>query len=135
MFSVLLVGWGDGPAGLLLPRRTAVPELQIRIGVSQVLILIAFMFSFVLAMSAAFLAAPAIASDVESGTALAMLARPLRRADLVIGRWAGLAIVVTGYAALSGLLAIAMVGFTTGHTPRRNRSSPSRSLPSKQSSS
>ena len=40
------------------------------------------MFSFVLAMSAAFLAAPAIASDVETGTVHAMLARPLRRADL-----------------------------------------------------
>ena len=34
------------------------------------------MFSFVLAMSAAFLAAPAIASDVETGTVHAMLARP-----------------------------------------------------------
>ena len=56
-----------------------------RIGVSQVLILIAFMFSFVLAMSAAFLAAPAIASDVETGTVHAMLARPLRRAELVVG--------------------------------------------------
>ena len=66
---------------------------------SQVLILIAFMFSFVLAMSAAFLAAPAIASDVETGTVHAMLARPLRRAELVVGRWLGLSIVVAGYAA------------------------------------
>jgi ABC-type transport system involved in multi-copper enzyme maturation permease subunit len=82
-----------------------------------VLILIAFMFSFVLAMSAAFLAAPAIASDVETGTVLAMLARPLRRADLVLGRWLGLAIMVAGYTALSGLLAIAVVGMVSGHVP------------------
>ena len=84
---------------------------------SQVLILIAFMFSFVLAMSAAFLAAPAIASDVESGTVHAMLARPMRRSDLVIGRWLGLAIVVAGYAALSGLFAIGVVGLVSGHLP------------------
>ena len=82
--------------------RAGSEELEIQIGVSQVLILIAFMFSFVLAMSAAFLAAPAIASDVETGTVLAMLARPLRRADLVIGRWLGLSIVVAGYAARVG---------------------------------
>ena len=69
---------------------------------SQVLILIAFMFSFVLAMSAAFLAAPAIASDVETGTVHAMLARPLRRGELVVGRWLGLSIVVALYAALLG---------------------------------
>ena len=75
------------------------------------------MFSFVLAMSAAFLAAPAIASDVETGTVLAMLARPLRRSDLLLGRWLGLSIVVGGYAALSGLLAIAVVDLVSGHVP------------------
>jgi ABC-type transport system involved in multi-copper enzyme maturation permease subunit len=100
-----------------LARAEGAAELEIRIGVSQVLIMIAFMFSFVLAMSAAFLAAPAIASDVETGTVHAMLARPLRRADLVVGRWLGLATVVAGYAALSGLLAIGVVGLLSGHVP------------------
>ncbi len=94
-----------------------VAELEIRVGVSQVLIMIAFMFSFVLAMSAAFLAAPAIASDVETGTVLAMLARPIRRADLVVGRWLGLSIVVAAYAVVSGLLAIAVVDLVSGHLP------------------
>ncbi len=116
VLSVLLVGWGTDRL-VSLSREDGVGELQIRIGVSQVLILIAFMFSFILAMSAAFLAAPAIASDVESGTALAMLARPLRRADLIVGRWIGLAIVIVAYAGLSGLLAIGVVEFTTGHRP------------------
>ena len=83
--SVALVGWGVGSLVDAL-RTENVGELEIRIAVSQVLILIAFMFSFVLAMSAAFLAAPAIASDVETGTVLAMLARPVRRAELILGR-------------------------------------------------
>ena len=91
--SVALVGWGVERL-VTLARENGSAELEIRIGVSQVLILIAFMFSFVLAMSAAFLAAPAIASDVETGTVLAMLARPLRRSDLLLGRWLGLAVVV-----------------------------------------
>ena len=114
--SVLLVGWGVDRL-VTIAREEGMEELQVRIGVSQVLILIAFMFSFVLAMSAAFLAAPAIASDVETGTVAAMLARPLRRSELVVGRWLGLSIVVAGYGVLSGLLAIAVVGFVSGHLP------------------
>lgn len=114
--SVILVGWGTERL-VTVARDEGVEELQVRIGVSQVLILIAFMFSFVLAMSAAFLAAPAIASDVETGTVHAMLARPLRRAELVVGRWLGLSLVVAAYAVLSGLLAIAVVALVSGHTP------------------
>lgn len=114
--SVLLVGWGVERL-VSIAREQGIAELQIRIGVSQVLIMIAFQFSFVLAMSAAFLAAPAIASDIESGTVHAMLARPMRRADLVVGRWLGLSIVVAAYAILSGLLAIGVVGLVSGHVP------------------
>ena len=114
--SVVLVGWGVERL-VTFSRAEGAEELEIRIGVSQVLILIAFMFSFVLAMSAAFLAAPAIASDVETGTVHAMLARPLRRADLVIGRWLGLSTVVAGYAALSGFLAVGAVRLVSGHAP------------------
>jgi ABC-type transport system involved in multi-copper enzyme maturation permease subunit len=92
-------------------------EIEIQIGVSQILILVAFMFSFVLAMTAAFLAAPAIATDLESGVAHAVLARPIRRADFVIGRWIGLVVIVVGYAAGSGLLEIAAVRLVTGYAP------------------
>jgi ABC-type transport system involved in multi-copper enzyme maturation permease subunit len=114
--SVVLTGWGTERL-TSLARANDVPEVQIRIGVSQVLILVAFMFSFVLAMTAAFLAAPAIASDLESGVAQSMLARPIRRTDLLIGRWLGLSIVVAGYAILAGLLEIGVVGLLTGHVP------------------
>ena len=114
--SVVLVGWGTERL-VTFARADGSSEVEIRIGVSQVLIFISFMFSYVLAMSAAFLAAPAIASDVETGTVHAMLARPLRRAELLTGRWVGLSIVVGAYAALSGLLAIAVVALVSGHQP------------------
>ena len=52
------------------------------------------MFSFVLAMTAAFVGAPAIGGDLESGVALAVLARPIRRAEVLVGRWLGCAVVV-----------------------------------------
>jgi len=87
------------------------------VAVSQLLILVAFMFSFVLAMTAVFVGSPAIAGDVESGEALAILARPIRRADVVLGRWLGFGIVVVAYAVLAGLGEIGAVGLTTGYLP------------------
>ncbi len=114
--SVLLVGWVVTQL-VDYARNAGMHEVRIGLGVSQVLVFVAFMFSFVLAMSAAFLAAPAIASDVESGTLLAMLARPISRADLVLGRWIGLCIVVATYAIASGLMAIAVVAQVSGYVP------------------
>ena len=92
-------------------------ELQLQVGVSQVLILCAFMFGFILAATAAFLAAPAIAGDIESGVLLAMLARPLGRGTFVVGRWLGLAIVVGIYGAVAGLLEIGAMKLASGYGP------------------
>ena len=114
--SVVLVALGLSRL-VDLARADGVEELEIRIGVSQVLILIAFMFSFVLAMTAAFVGAPAVGGDLESGVALAILARPLRRADLLLGRWLGSAVVVVLYAIASGLLAIAVAVAVSGFGP------------------
>jgi ABC-type transport system involved in multi-copper enzyme maturation permease subunit len=100
-----------------LARDNGAEPLEIEIAISQILIFAAFMFSFVMAMTAAFLGAPAIASDVESGVAAAILARSVRRTQLLVGKWIGLAVVVGCYAALSGLLQIGAVGVVTGYTP------------------
>ena len=116
VFSVAITTWGVERL-VSLARENGTGEVQIFIGVSQILVLVAFMFSFVLAMTAAFLGAPAIATDVESGVAHAMLARPIRRADLVVGRWLGLSVVVLAYAAVSGLLEIAAVRLVSGYAP------------------
>jgi ABC-type transport system involved in multi-copper enzyme maturation permease subunit len=114
--SVALTGWGVERL-VSLARANGSDELQIALGVSQVLIFVAFMFSFVLATTAAFAGAPAIASDIESGIAQSILARPIRRSDLLLGRWIGLAIVVAGYSAAAGLLEIGFVGALTGYMP------------------
>jgi ABC-type transport system involved in multi-copper enzyme maturation permease subunit len=114
--AVALVTWGmDRLVSLIRDQGEA--ELQVKIVVSQVLIFIAFMFSFVLAMTSAFLGAPAIALDLESGIAQAMLARPLRRSSYLLGRWLGLVIVVVGYAIGAGLLALAAAAWVSGYSP------------------
>ncbi|MHB8459634.1 MAG: ABC transporter permease subunit [Candidatus Limnocylindrales bacterium] len=105
--------------GLLVDnaRSHGVSELELIVGVSQVLILVAFMFSFVLAMTAAFLGAPAIASDLDTGVLLAIAARPLRRADIILGKWLGLAAIALGYAVLAGLSEVAVVRLVSGYAP------------------
>ena len=114
--AVSLTAWGVSSL-VASARENGVTELELKFAISQVLIFIAFMFGFVLVMTAAFFGSPAIATDLESGVAQAMLARPLRRSSYLLGRWLGLAVVIVGYAIVSGALAIAVVGMISGYLP------------------
>ena len=114
--AVALTAWGVS-ALIAGAREDGISDLNIKFAVSQILIFIAFMFGFVLVMTAAFFGSPAIATDLESGVAQAMLARPLRRSSYLLGRWLGLAVVIVVYAVASGALAIGAVGLVSGYTP------------------
>ena len=98
-------------------RGELLPPDQVALITSQLLIVVVFMFSGVLALSAAVVAGPLISSEVESGLLLAMLARPLRRSEVVVGKWLGLAILVAIYAAFAGALELAAVDWATGYLP------------------
>ena len=114
--AIALTAWGVSSL-VGTARDEGIGELQIKFVVSQILIFIAFMFGFVLVMTAASFGSPAIASDLETGVAHAMLARPLRRSSYLLGRWLGLAVVLVGYATAMGLLAIGVVGLVSGYLP------------------
>lgn len=123
LLTVAVTGFGFSriPLTQCGPARSPRPcsATEIREVASILLILVVFMFSFVLALAAAFMAAPAIAGDVDSGIALAMLPRPIRRSDVVLGKWLGLAVVLAGYAAASGFLELAVVKLTVDYVPPR----------------
>ena len=101
-------GPGSGPE---------VGEVQLRLIASQVLIVVVFLFAAVLALMSVLVAAPSISGDVESNLALALLARPVRRSELVLGRWLGLAALVVLYAAGAGILELVVVDAVTGYLP------------------
>jgi ABC-type transport system involved in multi-copper enzyme maturation permease subunit len=84
---------------------------------SQLLILVMFMFSFVLAFSAVFAAAPAISAEVESGITLAMLARPITRLEYVVGKWLGLVATVLLYAVPAATAQMLLVQVAVGYSP------------------
>jgi len=100
-----------------LARDNGSSETVIQLGVSQMLIVVAFMFSFILAMTAAFIGAPAVSSDIESGVLLAILARPIGRSTFLVGRWLGLVLVAAAYALASGLLEIGAMKLASGYGP------------------
>src|ERR1700716_4357950 len=80
-------------------------------------ILTFFMFSFVLTFAAVFVAAPAISSDVESGVILSIVPRPLRRSDIVLGRWLVLTMVVVVYTMAATLLELEVLNLVIGYLP------------------
>ena len=80
-------------------------------------ILTFFMFSFVLTFAAVFVAAPAISSDVESGVILAIVPRPIRRSDIILGRWLGLTLVVVIYTITATLIELEVVSLVIGYLP------------------
>lgn len=92
-------------------------EVELRLIASQTLIFIVFLFEGVLSLMAVLVAAPSISGDVESNLVLAMLARPVRRSELVLGKWLGLAALIVAYAAGAGVLELAVVDWATGYVP------------------
>ena len=118
LVAVLLTAWGYSQLHHLPPSRNgALQPAELQLIASQLLILVMFMFSFVLALSAVFAAAPSVAGELESGEALAVLARPVRRRDVLLGKWLGLSLVVVVYAALASSLEFAATWLTTGYLP------------------
>jgi ABC-type transport system involved in multi-copper enzyme maturation permease subunit len=84
---------------------------------AMLVVMLAQVFSFVLAVGAAFLAAPSIASDVESGILLVIVPRPIRRVDVVLGKWLGLAALLATYVFGAGALELIGVQLVTHYSP------------------
>jgi ABC-type transport system involved in multi-copper enzyme maturation permease subunit len=75
------------------------------------------MFSWVLSLAAVFVAAPAISGEIESGIALALLSRPMSRAEYVIGKWLGLATLILGYGIAAAVIELLAVQVVSGYQP------------------
>ena len=117
LIVVVLTGWGFSRIPTITQRGAPLPDLQVKIIASQFLIVTMFMFSFVLAMAAVFVASPQISGEVESGTALAILSRPIGRAEYVIGKWIGLATLVAIYAGGAAAIELLVVNAVVGYLP------------------
>lgn len=113
---VALVGWGFSWIPHIRCHGGCGPGEQRGVE-AAFLILIAYMFSFIIAVAAPFLAAPSIATDVESHLILGILPRPIQRRDVVIGKWAGLALLVSAYTIMATALQFLAVWIAVGYAP------------------
>jgi ABC-type transport system involved in multi-copper enzyme maturation permease subunit len=113
----LLTGWGFHALATETRGGQPLTHLQVITISATLLLLVAYAFNLVFALGGAFVAAPALASDIESGLLLPIVARPLRRSDVVIGKFLGLALLLSCYAFIAGFLEFAIVRSATGYWP------------------
>ena len=114
--SVVIVGlsaWGFDR----LSHTRSLTSGETNLAVSEALILFMFMFSFVLALSASAIASPAISSEVDSGVLMTIVTRPIRRTEVLIGKWLGLATLLAGYAIGVCALEFGVVRVASGFVP------------------
>jgi ABC-type transport system involved in multi-copper enzyme maturation permease subunit len=90
---------------------------EARLTGSSVLNLVMFGISLIAALGTAFLAGPTLAGEAESGVALAVLARPVRRSAVLLGKWLGLVVFAGGFVAVAGLAQLLIVLATVGYWP------------------
>jgi ABC-type transport system involved in multi-copper enzyme maturation permease subunit len=90
---------------------------EVQIALPQALILFMFMFSFVVALSASAIASPAVSAEIESGVLQTVATRPIRRSEILIGKWLGLALLVAAYAVVVSVLEMLVVDAVSGFLP------------------
>ncbi|TYP87660.1 ABC transporter permease [Blastococcus xanthinilyticus] len=112
-----LSGWGFSRLIGLDTELGTLTSGEARLVASMLINLIMFGFSLIAAIGTAFLAGPTLAGEVESGQALALLARPVRRSSVLLGKWLGLLTFGCGYVVLAGLAQLLVVRGVVGYWP------------------
>lgn len=116
VITVIIVGlsaWGFDR----LSHTRSLTSGESNLAVPNALILFMFMFSFVLALSASAIASPSVSSEIESGVLMTIVTRPIRRTEVLLGKWLGLAVLLAGYAAGVCALEFGVVHWASGFAP------------------
>lgn len=118
--TVVLLGLNAWGFAQLPGLQTDVGELtsgEAALIASQLLNLVMFAVSLIVALGTAFLAGPTLSGEIESGVALTVLARPVRRSSVVLGKWLGLVAFAASYVVLAGTAEFLVVRVTVGYAP------------------
>ena len=113
---LLLSGWGFSRVAAESGGSTLTSG-EARLTASIMLNLVMFGFSLIAALGTAFLAGPTLSGETESGIALAVLARPIRRSAVLLGKWLGLVGFGSGFVVIAGLAQCIVVRLTVDYWP------------------
>ena len=114
---LVLSAWGFAKLASVETEAGTLTSGEGRLVASQLLNLVMFGISLIAALGTAFLAGPTLAGEVESGMALSVLARPVRRWAVLLGKWLGLVAFGSGFLAVAGLAQFVIVQLTVGYWP------------------
>jgi Cu-processing system permease protein len=78
-----------------------------------------YAISFLSIAMGAMLAADTLAGEIGSGTIQSLVAKPIRRAEIVLGKWLGFAVLLAGYLVLMAGGVLVSVWLQTGYTVPR----------------
>lgn len=120
VLTLVLLGlsaWGFAKLGGFEAEFGQLTSGESRLVASQLLNLVMFGLSMIAALGTAFLAGPTLAGEIESGLALAVLARPAHRFAVLLGKWLGLVVFGAGFVAVAGLAQFVIVQLTVGYWP------------------
>ena len=117
LLLLALSAWGFAKLAAVATDGAGLTSGETRLAASQVLNLVMFFLSLVAALGTAFLAGPTLAGEIESGTSLSLLARPVRRPAVLLGKWLGLVTFGSLFVAVAGLAEFVVVRVTVGYWP------------------
>src|SRR5215204_3980013 len=112
-----LSAWGFSRLAATEFEGGALTSGEARLTASMVLNLVMFGLSLIAALGTAFLAGPTLAGEIESGIALAVLARPIHRSAVLVGKWLGLVAFGSGFVVVAGLAQFLIVRATGDYWP------------------
>ena len=119
--TVVLLGldaWGFAKIpGLETDQAGQLTSGEARLIASILLNLVIFAMSLIVALGTAFLAGPTLSGELESGVALAVLARPVRRTAVLLGKWLGLVAFAAIFVVVACGLQFVIVWVTVGYVP------------------
>jgi len=113
---LVLSGWGFSRVAAE-SGATTLTSGEARLTASIMLNLVMFGFSLIAALGTAFLAGPTLSGETETGIALAVLARPIRRSAVLLGKWLGLVGFGGSFIVLAGLAQCLVVRQTVDYWP------------------
>src|SRR6266705_4783606 len=83
------------------------PESRLSLGIAFATLTLfgVYVINYLASFLALFLSVGAISGEIDSGTLHAVLARPLRRSEFIMGRWLGYVVMIVTYVvAMTGLV-------------------------------
>src|ERR1700704_2575476 len=85
---------------------TSSPESRLSLGIAFATLTLfgVYVVNYLASFLALFLSVGAVSSEIDTGTLHAVLARPLRRSEFIVGRWLGYSVMLGGdIVAMTGL--------------------------------